>query len=172
MSATIRTTWPFPFFQFQTTYQENSQQIRFGNGYVFASQPSGPPQRIFKLNMEGMRWDRLPAGGYNIAVNGLLNLGRLDDFYRQVECWKPFIWQHPIEGPLLVRFYKPLNIPKQIKGGNGVVDAFEVELIEVPNAQGVTLLPETDESLILTEESSGLPTYLLLENGITFRTEQ
>jgi hypothetical protein len=171
MSGTfVRTTWPFPYFTYSVTYPENSQKINFGRGYTFVSQPSGKPQRSFKLDLEGMRWQPLDDGGHDLTTNSRLNLGRLEEFYQNVELWKPFIWQHPIEGPLLVRFSRPLDIPKQIKGGNGVVEMVQVEFIEIPAAQGIELVPDSEDSRLLLEEFSNI--YLLLENGINLRSEQ
>jgi hypothetical protein len=166
----VRTTWPFTYFTHTVGYPENSQKIAFGRGYTFVSQPSGPPQRTFKLDLEGMRWHLLNDGGYDLEANRPLNLGRLQAFYRDVELWKPFIWEHPIEGPLLVRFARPLSIPKQKKGGGGLVDVFEVEFIEIPSAQNIELIPDSEDSRLLLEEF--VDVLLLLENGIVMRSEQ
>lgn len=169
MPAIVRTTFPFPYYSYTTRFNENVEQVKFGNGYTFASQPSGPPQQSFKLRMQGMSWQRQPSGGLDVLTSRDTNVGRLVEFYREVECWKPFIWQHPIYGNMLVRFLRPLDIPYQIPGGSGVVEPFEIEFIEVTSAASVELIPDTSISLLY--EESGMFT-LNRENGVPLRTEQ
>lgn len=169
MSAIVRTTFPFPYYTYTTRFNDNVKQIQFGNGFTFASQPSGPPQRSFKLRMSGMAWHRQPEGGLDVLTARDTNLGRLEEFYKEVECWKPFIWQHPIYGNMLVRFLRPLDIPYQIPGGTGVVEPFELEFIEVTSAASVQLIPDVSVSILYTEDFA----YSLnRENGIPLRTEQ
>lgn len=169
MPSIVRTTFPFPYYSYTTRFNENVEQVKFGNGYTFASQPSGPPQRSFKLRMSGMSWHRLESGGIDVYRNRATNVGRLEEFYREVECWKPFIWQHPIYGNMLVRFLRPLDIPYQIPGGGGVVEPFEIEFIEVTSAASIELIPDTSDSFLLTEDNTFT---INRENGVPMRTEQ
>ncbi len=158
--SVVRQTFPFPYFIFAQSYPETSAQIKFGSGFTFASSPSGPPQRRFKLRLEGFKWYRYPEGGVDVFTNARLNVGKLEEFYRSVEMWKPFIFLHPQHGPILVRFSKPLDIPYMIKGGMGTVDPIEVEFLEVTAAQNMTLIPDTLDDYLLLPDG----TRLLLPN--------
>jgi hypothetical protein len=122
----------FPFHTFSTIYPDNSTRVQLGKSYIFTSRPQGPPQRIFKLRFEGMRWFLTSEGLRDISTMPQHNLARMEDFYRGVELWKSFLWNHPLEGTKTVRFNKPLEIPEQIKGGSGVVNPFDIELLEQP----------------------------------------
>lgn len=68
----------------------------------------------------------------NIMKQPEINAGRLDSFYNTHKLHKKFIFPHPIYGNMAVRFNKPLVLPKGIKDGGGALEAFELELIEIP----------------------------------------
>lgn len=68
----------------------------------------------------------------NLFSNPEINLGLLEDFYLRHKMWKKFIYPHPIYGDLAVRFSRPLILPKGYTDGNGTVEPFELEFIEVP----------------------------------------
>lgn len=60
-----------------------------------------------------------------------LDFSKLKDFYVRHKSYKPFIYNHPVYGDMVVRFAKPLSLPKKVAGGIGVVQGFTVELQEV-----------------------------------------
>lgn len=49
-------TFNFPYHTVGTDYSDNSTRVQFGRGYVFASRPEAPPQRLFTLTLKGMKW--------------------------------------------------------------------------------------------------------------------
>lgn len=124
--------WDFPYFTHSTEYPENSGSVKMGNGYTFTTAPIGPPQRTFRLKLEGMRWRIASNHTRDAFTNPHLNLARLENFYKNVQLWRSFWFPHWFDGYVLVRFARPLRIPEGIKGGNGLVPTIEIDLIEQP----------------------------------------
>lgn len=60
-----------------------------------------------------------------------LDFNKLKEFYIRHKSFKSFIYEHPVYGDMLVRFSKPLVLPKKMSGGQGVVEGFTLELQEV-----------------------------------------
>jgi hypothetical protein len=125
----------------ETIYPNSSIQVQFGGGYLFTAAPTAPDQRIFRINLSGMAYLLDPATGkidltqhVGIDAGGNLisgqNLGLLEQFYQSVRQYKPFTYNHPIYGPTICTFSKPLAIPRGLKQGFGVVEDFVIELIE------------------------------------------
>ena len=50
------------------------------------------------------------------------------------EMHKEFSYDHPIQGVLLARFNKPLEIPEGITSADGILRNLSVELKEVPTS--------------------------------------
>jgi hypothetical protein len=125
-------TWDWPFHSFETRYQANSTVVQMGRGYSFASRPTSPPQRIFSLKMEGLRYFLDNEGLPNPTRLPQHNAYRLDLFYQQVQLYTSFIYPHPVYGNMVVRFNKPLVLPEVRPGGAGVLGPVSVELIEIP----------------------------------------
>lgn len=83
------------------------------------------------------------------ALTGLsyrpeLDFNKLKEFYIRHKSYKSFIYEHPIYGDMLVRFAKPLAMPKKVAGGQGVVQGFTLELQEVVDTDYIF---ETTENL-------------------------
>ena len=126
-------TFLFPKHRVTTRYQLNSDQVQFGNGWVFTSKPISPPQRQFTLTFEGLRWVYTDAGQLDVYTNADVNAGALDTFYRQVQLGSRFYYPHDIYGKLVCRFFKPLELPETIKGSRfNVLAPTTVELLEMP----------------------------------------
>ena len=66
-----------------------------------------------------------------LAYRPDLDFNSLKDFYLKHKSYKPFIYPHPVYGDMVVRFAKPLALPKKNAGGIGVVQGFTIELQEV-----------------------------------------
>ena len=106
-----------------------------------ASAPTGALGDIWIDTDDGNKFYRFNGSSWalstnkarvNIHINPELNAGALEDFYLNNKLYKKFTYPHPIYGSLEVRFNKPLVLPKGVHGGNGTLEAFELEFIEVP----------------------------------------
>lgn len=124
--------FPFAYHTYSTEYPESGNRMKFGNGYDFATEPTGPDQRIFVLSFPAMKYYELSGGGIDKTREPVVNMALLDDFYLAHKLWKSFIYPHPVYGELTVKFNKPLKIPEGIPQGDGAVKAFSIELIEQP----------------------------------------
>jgi hypothetical protein len=128
----------FPYHSFSTDYPVNGAKVQLGNSYEYASQPSAPPQRVFRLYFPSMIYymtAAVDANSYptpNVTLNPTLNMGKMEAFYNAHELWKTFEYVHPVYGLKLVRFKEPLKIPAGNPGGDGTVQPFTIELIEQP----------------------------------------
>lgn len=115
----------------QTNYPARAMPVTFGNGYEATSKPEGPPQRVFVLSFTGFKYF-FTSGSIDATVNAQRNFHAMDLFYQAHETYKRFIYPHAVYGNLTVRFHKPLETPKGIKHGDGVLEDFTVTLIEMP----------------------------------------
>ena len=111
--------------------------VQMGGGYQFASRTPHPYQREFVLSFDAMIF-YMSGGSKNLSdtptstYNPKLNWWRLELFYKNNGTWKTFIYPHPAEGNINVRFKQPLEQPKVVKGGHGVSEAFELIFVEQP----------------------------------------
>lgn len=126
-------TFPITAFKIETVYPESSVRLQFGKSWTFTAPPDAPDQRTFKLYLTGMKYyvdeNKVIDEETNASIN---NLAVLDNFYQEVRMYTWFNFNHPVYGTLVCSFNKPLTIPKGVEGGNGVVEDFEVELLEQP----------------------------------------
>jgi hypothetical protein len=123
----------FPYHVCSDEYPESSTRVRFGQGYEFASRPSGPEQRVFILNFPAMWfYESTTPGVLDTVTNAERNAGTLQQFYETMQLWQTFDYPHPTRGVVPVRFQKPLPPLKGVPLGNGKTEPFEVRLIEEP----------------------------------------
>ena len=125
-------TFTFPNHQWATDYPETGVRVQLGGNYTFSAGPDAPPARSFKLYFTGFKYyvaDGVVDKVTNAAVN---NMGALEDFYAAHFLHESFVYPHPVYGDIVCKFNKVLRIPKGIKGGDGMVEDFELELIEQP----------------------------------------
>jgi hypothetical protein len=122
----------FSFMNHKTAvrYPQNGTTVQFGGGYVFSAKPTAPPQRIFILNFEAMKWYMDSNNNLDVYTDPQNNIGALDAFYNQVQTYAGFTYNHPMYGPLTVKFFKPLEVPVGETGGTGVVMGIQLELVE------------------------------------------
>jgi len=125
-------TFDFPYHLYETVNPETGFRGQFGGSYVFTATPDAPDQRLFKLTFEAMKFFTNEDGSINVTLEPEINMKRLIDFYSEHKLHTTFQYQHPIHGLMVVKFNKPVPEPKGLKGGGGVVEGFEVELIEIP----------------------------------------
>lgn len=117
-----------------TEYLENNPKVKFGRGWEFVSRPDAPVLRQFTLKYKTLcyftRWE-----GVNLVADRTrqpeANAWLLQDFYERHFQHAKFILPHPVFGNVTCRFKDPLKLPDGIEGGNGWLNGFEVQLVEV-----------------------------------------
>lgn len=103
-----------------------------GDGYTFATDGKAPLTRKLILTFTGYKWYMTEDGHVDVETNkSINNLGALRDFWKSHLTHKQFIYKHPTEGNLNVRFNQPLKIPELKSPGFSVVKDFQVELIQM-----------------------------------------
>ncbi len=122
----------FPYHLFETINPDTGYRGQFGGSYVFAAEADSPDQRQFKLTFEAMKFYTDQAGVIDDATDPLTNMMILINFYKTHKLHASFTYDHPVYGVVEVKFNKPLPEPNGIKGGDGVVGSFVVELVEIP----------------------------------------
>ena len=122
----------FPYHLFETVNPETGFRGQFGGNYTFTAEPDAPDQRLFKLTFDGMQFFTDGNGDLEDTTHLETNMYRMINFYKAHKLHTTFNYTHPVHGVLVVKFNKPLPEPKGIKAGNGVLEGFEVELIEIP----------------------------------------
>ena|SRR5687768_6346921 len=120
------------YHRYSTDYPESGFQMELGGSYQFTSEPDGPDQRLFTLHFETMRYFTDSSGNVDATISPELNFLALENFYKEHRRWKSFTYDHPIYGLVKVRFAKPLRTPKGILGGDGALEPFSIDLLEIP----------------------------------------
>lgn len=106
--------------------------VDMGDGYTFATDGRSPIIRKLSLTFTGYKWYMTEDGKVDTETNkNINNVGALRDFWLEHLTHKQFIYRHPTEGDLKVRFYEPLKIPELRAVGFSVVKDFKVELIQM-----------------------------------------
>ena len=117
------------------TFVSQGFSVDFGGGYSFATDGNFPVLREFSLTFTGYKWYTKEEGNRTIldfeTNKSINNMGALREFYKKHLTHKSFLYHHPTEGELKVRFKEPLPLPKRLVGGNGVCADFTVKLKEV-----------------------------------------
>ena len=106
--------------------------VDMGDGYTFATDGKSPVIRKLKLTFTGYRWYMNEDGSVDVETNKHINnVGAFRDFWLAHLTHKQFIYKHPTEGNLNVRFSQPVIIPELKYPGFSVVSDFNVELIQM-----------------------------------------
>lgn len=117
---------------YSTTYQEPFNRVQQGDSQGYVPTRTTRPVRIFGLNFATMhiRESNTEQASW---LNGRpdLDFKKLQQFYIKHQRTKKFIYTHPVYGDLVVRFYKPLSVPKKNPNSVGTVQSFQLELVEV-----------------------------------------
>lgn len=124
-------TFDFPYHRVRDEYPEGTT-VQMGKGWVFPIKPDSPDQRTFILSFVGMQYFLNGSGVVDATINPTRNVKALSDFYAQHQQWDTFTYPHPVHGNLTCRFKSALKLANGIIDGNGVMEPFEVILIEVP----------------------------------------
>lgn len=117
--------------RYSTAYAEGDR-VELGGSYMFAAEPDGPDQRVFTLYFDTMFYFTDSSGQLDKTVRPDINFGAFEDFYKSHRLWKTFTYNHPIYGQLAVKFAKPLETPKGLANGNGALESFSIDLVEIP----------------------------------------
>ena len=101
-------------------------------GWDFTAKPSTPYRPTYKLSMRGMRWYLNDAGNaLDTTTNPHINAGRLRAFYIANRTWASFYYTHEVLGTALYKFVTPVQIPPAIANSGGLIDTFEVMIVQV-----------------------------------------
>lgn len=141
----------FPL-HFATHSWPAGDQVQFGRGYVSASEPDRPLQRLLTLKFSGMLFIKNPYTGVWLRradtrsnpteAAKLEELKKraiwcLDDFYDEHLLHKKFYYDHYVFGRMVVRFQQAFQMPDPLQGNRNVenhipTNSFEVRLLEHP----------------------------------------
>ncbi len=122
----------FPYHTVETENPDSSFRGQFGGSYVFTSPPTDPDQRLFNLNFPTMKFYVDAEGAIDNAINPLINMMKLIEFYQFHKLHQSFQYTHPVHGLMEVKFNKPLKEPEGIANGDGAVKEFSVQFVEIP----------------------------------------
>lgn len=125
-------TFPAEFFTFSTKYPESGSRLQFARSYVYTIEAEAPDQRTFSLSLMGMKYFLDSQGDIDLTVHTNRNMAVLEKFYNDHRLALSFDFNHPVYGTLVCKFKTPLEIPEGIPGGDGALETFRVELIEIP----------------------------------------
>lgn len=124
--------FPALYFSFATKHPSSGSRMEMSRSYVYTTESDAPDQRAFVLTLTGMQYFLTTGGAIDLTPSPERNMAVLEAFYVTHRLAKSFDFDHPVYGTLTCKFNKPLEIPDGIPGGNGVLEAFSVELIEIP----------------------------------------
>lgn len=100
------------------------------NGWTFSAKPTVPYVRKFRLTLHGMRWYLQGNGLFDVTTNPSFNARRLEAFYEANGTWDNFAYAHPHFGTMQCRFASAVSIPEGLPNSGGLIDGFQVELIQ------------------------------------------
>lgn len=100
------------------------------NGWPFSSRPRVPYQRTFIVTLQGMQWYLQANGLYDDATNAAYNAHALELFYAANGTWDSFTFNHPHLGAITCRFAEPVQVPEAIPNSGGLIDKFDIKLVE------------------------------------------
>ena len=122
----------FMVHQCSTEYISQGFTVDMGDGYTFATDGKAPIVRKLSLTFRGYKWYTNEDGTIDTETNkNINNMGALRDFWKKHLTHKPFIYRHPKEGDLRVRFNCTFKDPEPLSIGFSVVKDFQLELIEM-----------------------------------------
>ena len=130
--STLETFDDFMLHNDDISFVNQGFSVDFGGGYSFATDGQFPVLRTFNLYFTGYKWYVNDKGEIDTETNkNINNLGRLREFYKRHLTHKSFLYNHPTEGMVKVRFAEPLILPKRITSAGGVCEDFTLKLKQV-----------------------------------------
>jgi hypothetical protein len=99
------------------------------NGWNFGAKPTDPWQYTFSVTIYGLRWYTFSNGGIDDATDPYHNARRFEEFIKEHGTWKSFDFPHPQLGTVEARFKALPVVPPAAKEANGVIEAFDMELV-------------------------------------------
>lgn len=123
----LRFAWPYHGFSTQYSEPFTTVNLTTPNTQGYVPDQTLKPVRTFELDFVGMKHRETAAQ----VCDPNLSFNRLYEFYELHGLHRRFVYEHPVYGDIIVRFAKPVTIPKKILDGNGSLGTFTVQLIEV-----------------------------------------
>lgn len=123
--------FPALYFTYSTRYPESGSRLQFARSYTYTVEAEAPDQRTFMLDLEGMQYFVFADGRLDDVSHPERNMAVLEAFYSRHRLALSFLFNHPVYGELRCKFNRPLEVPPGVKGGNGVLETLNVELIEI-----------------------------------------
>lgn len=115
-----------------TEYKTTGFSVDLGGGYSFATGGKAPIMRELTLYFTGYKWYLKEDGTIDTETNAdINNMGALRDFFFEHETYKEFLYNHPSDGEITVRFKDSLKVPKTKPDSGGIVEDFQVTLIQM-----------------------------------------
>lgn len=99
------------------------------NGWTFSSKPTVPYQYSFKVTLHGLKWFLQANDLYDNTSSPTVNARRFEEFVKTNGLWDNFVFPHPHLGSINCRFKVLPLIPRAEPNSNGLIPAFEVELV-------------------------------------------
>lgn len=99
------------------------------NGWNFSSKPNQPYQLSFVVMLHGMTWYTQSNGLYDVTTAPTVNARRFEQFVQAQGTHSSFTFPHPHLGSITCRFKSLPEVPPGIPNSNGLIEAFEVELV-------------------------------------------
>lgn len=131
-------------FDVETEYKVNRANLSFDGSYQYATPREDAKRlrdlRVFTVTIPVMRYYFGSQGQLLIDYERATNFAWLEWMYNIHKTVKPFLFDHPVYGSLMVRFAEPLKVPKGTKGGQAALEGVSITLIEV---QDTTKVNET-----------------------------
>lgn len=121
----------FPYHKYAMAYPNRRPGVKLGGNWSYTSKPNTPVTRTFKLLFPLFKWFFLEGGVPDLTTEPDINLGRLQKFYEDHEMWDSFLYEHPTQGVVAVKFKAPLEIPEGTSNGNGAVLGITLEFEEI-----------------------------------------
>lgn len=124
-------TWTFcPSKMVPVNVPPEQASVMSMNGWNFSAKPSVPFQYSFKVTLYGLQWyTNAGTGLFDRTTNPTFNARAFEDFVRVHGLWKAFVFPHPHLGNIDCRFKTLPMVPPGLAYSDGLIDAFEVELI-------------------------------------------
>lgn len=124
-------TFPALYFTYSTRYPESGSRIQFARSYAYTIEAEAPDQRTFQLELNGMQYFTDQWGHVSEIPHPERNMATLESFYSRHRLALSFYFEHPVYGTLKCKFNTPLDVPRGIPGGDGVLQTLSVELVEI-----------------------------------------
>lgn len=110
--------------------REQGSVVSMG-GWTFTAKPTTPFVKSWNLTLHGLYWRLDEFDIFDASDRPETNAKALEEFYQRHELWAPFEWAHPHAGQTTeYRFKAPVVVPKALTNSGGLIEPFQIQLIE------------------------------------------